>query len=210
MIPGLKGSHLFVEVWVILNLVVSLLCMLMIQSVELSHIVSWFILIYSFTRVLEITVYQVNVMLFDPYQSSQYSVKSYRRLVILLLHNYVEVIFWFATSYMVLSKSFNVIVSQGTVIDSILFSFITMVTFGSNSLLSFQTGGQSIVFIQAIIGLFMTIISLARVIGLLPKPSTQDEKESERNSDIENLKIEIEHLRMKVDYLERRNRRRAK
>jgi hypothetical protein len=202
MIPRLKGSHLFVEVWVIINSLLPFLCMFLIQKIHISQFLYWSILIYSFIRVLEITVYQINVLLFDPYQTSNYSVKSYRRLVILLLHNYFEVILWFATSYMVLSRLFEVVIPKGTMIDTILFSFVTMVSFGSNSLNSIQNTGQFIIFLQAIIGLFMTIISLARFIGLLPKPNSTDQIENKENKDIEDLSNEIKELKEKIERLE--------
>jgi hypothetical protein len=199
MIPWLKGSYLFVEIWVMINSVLPLLCMEIIQTVHIPKLVSWIILLYSFTRVLEITVYQINVLLFDPYQSQSYSVKSYRRLVILLLHNYIQVILWFAASYMVLSSNFEIVISKGKMLDTLFFSFITMVSFGSNSLTSIKHTGQLIIFIQAVIGLFMTIVSLARFIGLLPKPNSLDSSETEENLQIHQLTIEIEQLKEKVE-----------
>ncbi|WP_139125134.1 hypothetical protein [Bacillus solimangrovi] len=183
------------------NLIASLSSMIITKSMEVPLWIAFTILLYSFIRILEITVYQVNVLLFDPYQNAGYSVRSYRRLVILLLHNYVEVIFWFATSYMIMSEHLNILISKGTITDTLLFSFLTMVTFGANSMSSIQHIGHLIIFVQAVIGLFMTIITLARFIGLLPRPASQDEKENYGESlekEIQQLKEEIRIMREQI------------
>lgn len=199
-IPGLKGSHFFVEVWVLINITVPFVLLFLLRELNIPTLVAWIILIYSFTRVMEIIVYQVNVLLFDPYQSNNYSVKSYRRMVILLIHNYLEVVLWFATSYGVMSHYFGVKISNGGYIETLFFSFVNMVTFGSDNLRSFENIGQFVIFSQAIIGLFMTIVSLARFIGLLPKPNSMDQKEQENNlvAEIEDLKEKIIQLEKKV------------
>ncbi|MBM7618522.1 hypothetical protein JOC95_000364 [Bacillus tianshenii] len=199
LIPGLRGSHFFVEAWVVGNLAFALVCMVLLQIGVVPSWAAWLMLGYSFTRILEITVYQVNVLLFDPYQSANYHVKSYRRLVVLLIHNYVEVIFWFAVSYMVLSSEIGVVVSQGNMLDTLLFSFVTMVTFGSGSLADFKDVARTIIFVQAIIGLFMTIISLARFIGLLPKPVSQDSSEHDVDLQLDLLRKEVAELRRQVN-----------
>lgn len=206
LIPGVKGSHFFVEVWVLGNLVAALLCMGLLQYDLVPTWAAWFMLVYSFTRILEITVYQVNVLLFDPYQSANYNVKSYRRLVVLLIHNYAEVIFWFATSYMVLANKFGIGISQGSMMDTLLFSFKTMVTFGSSSLVSIEHVAHTIIFVQAIIGLFMTIVSLARFIGLLPKPVSQDSSEHDMDMQLTQLTGEVKHLRKEVNRIKRKKR----
>lgn len=197
MIPNLKGSYLFVEIWVLFNLIISLGSILIIKWFNVPYWIAFSILIYSFIRILELTVYQINVLLFDPYNYNNYSVKSYRRLVILLLHNYVEVIFWFASSYMVLSETFGITVSKGTVTDTLLFSFLTMVTFGANTVANIQHIGHFIIFTQAIIGLFMTIVSLARFVSLLPRPNSQDAQENEK----EQLERDILHLKTEISIL---------
>jgi hypothetical protein len=204
MIPGIKGSHAFVEKWVLGNLVVSLLTMVLLQLEVVPHWLAWIILVYSFTRVLEIFVYQVNVLLFDPYLSSNYQVKSYRRSVVLLIHNYIEVVLWYATSYMVLSKNLDIVISKGSMADTLFFSFVTMVTFGSNSLTSFQHFAQAIIFTQAVIGLFMTIVSLARFIGLLPKPGTTDQLEKDVNEQLESLQSEVLALKATIQNQKRK------
>ncbi len=73
-----KG-HGFVEVWVIGNLMASLACIITAINIELPKFAAGIILFYSFIRVFEITVYQVNVLLFDQYKNPEaYKVNSYR------------------------------------------------------------------------------------------------------------------------------------
>lgn len=196
-IPCFKGSPLFVEVWVLLNLLSSILLLFVIQQFKLPEVIIWIILLYSFTRILEITVYQVNVLLFDPFNTANYSITGYRRMVILLMHNYVEIILWFAVSYMILGEQIG-FMGQKDALGNLFFSFSTMVTFGADSLKKIKHLVESVVIFQAIIGLFMTIVSLSRFIGTLPKPKSKDETEQE-----EKLESEIKQLRKIIERLER-------
>lgn len=119
------------EVWIIANLFVSIVSIVIVINIELPKVVVGIILYYSFIRFFEITVYQVNVLLFDQYKNSEtYKVSSYRRLVILLFHNY----FLVCASYTVLTYTFWVFDQYGNVWDMLLFSFITIIFLGSNSI----------------------------------------------------------------------------
>lgn len=198
-IKFLKNTpYAFVELWVIGSLIAAFISMILIRYVDLPVTLVWCILAYSFIRVFEIIVYQVNVLLFDQLRNPvSYQLRSYRRLVILLLHNYLEVILWFATSYMILSYSFEVLEQKGNIFTMLLFSFKTMVTFGSG-IEEFTSVGHCAVIAQAIIGLFMTLICLARFIGLLPKPETMDDTEKEvavSEEKVDNSEELLEHIK---------------
>jgi len=118
---------------------------------------------------------------FDEYRAKlhrrEYSIRSYRRTVVLLLHNYVEIIFWFASSYIILSHQFVVEGGRGLLLNAIYSSFATMTSFGSPSLRPLSVIGMAIIWGQSIAGLLMTLLSLTRFIGLLPTPNTLDEHE---------------------------------
>ncbi|BAU26563.1 hypothetical protein DFP93_10855 [Aneurinibacillus soli] len=185
MIPLFKGSYGFVEAWVIGNLIASMTSYgLALYNKSVPSLAIYFIMAYGFIRVFEVTVYQVNVLLFDPYQTENYAVKSYRRLVILLLHNYVEVIIWFAAAYVWLANLGKAVIpleAMTTPFGTFMYSFLTMVGFGSNSIntdmLKNITIWHSVLVVQAIIGLFMTLICLARFVSLLPAPDTMNPQE---------------------------------
>lgn len=73
---------MFVEKWVFVHLIGSFTAT---------------IIGYGLLRVFEIIIYQINVLFFHPYKfhkaGNEYKIKSPTRIVILLLHNYVEVMF---------------------------------------------------------------------------------------------------------------------
>lgn len=183
--PNLK-NHEFVDKWVLGNFLFSFLSMILAKYTPLKEL-RYFLLIYGFLRVFEVFVYQVNVLLFDQYNARNYSIKSYRRTVILLFHNFVEIIFWFTTSYLILEDNFN---QKLSLIESLYLSFVTMTTFGTTNI-SFKTNiGMMVIWFQSIIGLFMTLISLARFISLLPTPISMDDRENQMEKRISSKKHE--------------------
>ncbi len=95
-------------------------------------------------------------------------------MVMLLLRNYIEIIGWFAISYMTLQHYFQEI--PVTFLGIIYGSFRTMANF-SSELKPVTNIGLLVISIQSFIGLFMTLISLARFIWLFPRPDTRDETE---------------------------------
>lgn len=171
--PGTQTAY-FVEVWVLGNLFLSVTAVVYVKYFGPSLL--WYpILFYGLARVFEITVYQMNVLLFDEYRakraSRQYAVTGFHRLVVLLIHNYVEIIFWFAACYAILSSNFHI---QGQ--SSLIYtSFIAMTGFGAAKAEPCTTLGLYVLWAQSIVGLLMTMISLARFIKLLPAPKTLDQ-----------------------------------
>ena len=163
------------------NLVFSFVSIWIVQHTSQS--ILWtIILIYGLLRVFEIIVYQINVLLFDEYRanksSQKYTLRSYRRTVLLLLHNFAEIIFWFAASYTILSTEFSLNYGK-SMIRAIHSSFVVMTNFGSPNIQPSSNIGLYIIWTQSVAGLFMTLISLARFIGLLPRPETLDKFEKE-------------------------------
>jgi hypothetical protein len=108
-------------------------------------------------------------------QSFENTIKLPTRMVLLLLHNYVELIFWFSTAYISLSS-----------MSGINFGFnwsdyirISALCFTSNDLSFIGYPGitRTIVtfaYLEMVGGMVMTIISLARFIGLLPSVESDD------------------------------------
>jgi hypothetical protein len=132
--PKITRTHLFVDIWVLINLIFSMVCLSLSSS---SQIWWWEILLLSYAgiRVFEVVIYQVNVLLFDPYRAEKKGVKyelgGYRRIVICLIHNYLEILFWFALYYRNFSCSFETkSVALNTFSGSLYFSLVTMSTLG--------------------------------------------------------------------------------
>ncbi len=164
--------HIFVERWVLGNL------LLAITTTLIGYKVKWFLYIiigYAILRVFEIIIYQLNVLFFDPYRAEKrgkkYEIKSPTRMVILLLHNYVEVMFWYAAIIIALIQlSGNLLdATWGEYVRSNILCIATFDSSGIQEIVGeFYSKLSGIVFLQIISGVIMTIISLARFIGLMP------------------------------------------
>ncbi|MEK8019094.1 MAG: hypothetical protein VSS75_019665 [Candidatus Parabeggiatoa sp.] len=175
-------NYRFVDMLVLTYLLVSIISIPLVLSIS-SHTIKILIAGFAMFRVFEIVIYQANVLLFDEFRAKkagkEYAIRGYRRIVILLLHNYFEIIFWFATQYIVFNNMFNFVVAESNVsmLGAIYTSFVVMTSFGFANISPLSVLAYSIVIGQAIIGLFMTLLSLARFISLIPSPQTMDDFE---------------------------------
>ena len=180
---GRAQSRYFIDGWVFGHSLLSI-TLLFVCSLPNLHCLETIAIFYGGTRVFEVVIYQINLLLFDEYRARKagkpYAVRGARRLVILLLHNYVEIIFWFALFYRNMNWAFE---TGGITLDSFLmslnFSFVTMTTFGHSTIFPKEALGYNLTLIQSAIGLFMALLILGRFISLLPKPETLDEIETQ-------------------------------
>lgn len=170
-------SYKFVDLWVVGNLIAAILSSILVYNLSTKDkFVIYIILIYSFLRVFEIIVYQINVLLFHPYRerkaSKEYKINSVTRMVISLLHNYVEIMFWYSTmviSIVVLSgdNTYNL-----AWLSYIRANILCIATLDGNVVKETISNSYryltDIIFVEIISGIIMTLISLARFIGLLP------------------------------------------
>lgn len=173
-----SGMYGFVECWVIGNLAASICASLLVYHTTWM----WFAVIvstYGILRIFEIVVYQINVMLFDPYRAMkekrEYAIKSPTRLVVLLMHNYVEIIFWFTTATIFYLNSNGLIEYSWAYYLQI--NFLCITTFDTSEMIH-RLSGESlflmVTFFESVVGFLMTVISLARFIGLLPSVKSID------------------------------------
>ena len=181
--PGLK-SYGAVDVWVICNFALAILAAATAPFVTCF----WgkiFLVGYGLLRVFEIAIYQINVLLFDEYRAQKvgerYALRGYRRLVVLLLQNYTEIVFWFAAIYVALNPylDFKLQGTASTFIGGVYSSFIVMTTFGEPNMVPKNLWTVGLILYQSVIGLFMTLVSLARFIALIPTPDSSDKFESD-------------------------------
>jgi len=176
----------FVEGWVLGNFLLSIVSYFILFMWSDPNVYWWetIAICWGAIRVFEVTIYQINVLLFDWYRASKegkpYAVRGFLRLIILLLHNYVEIIFWFALFYRNMNWAFE---TGGLALDSFLvslnFSFVTMTTFGHSNVFPKTDVGYILTLIQSAIGLFMALLILARFISLIPSPKTSDRVEKQ-------------------------------
>ena len=183
-------SARFVDIWVLSHLALSMAAVI-VAAYSPYPIFGYLFMGYGFMRTLEIVVYQTNVLLFDEYRvvksGGEYHLEGYRRIVLLLLHNYFEIILWLACAYTVMAADFDHKWQSGTgtIFGGIYSSFITMTTFGDFDLLPKTSTAAFVLLFHASVGLFMTLLSLARFISLIPAPKTRDAVERKQ---IENSK----------------------
>lgn len=182
-LPGSLSAR-FVDAWVLGHLLLALLAVVFVSHFP-KHWISLALVTYGVARVFEITVYQTNVLLFDEYRARKngkdYAIEGYRRIVLLLLHNYVEIILWLAGAYTAFADQFNHKWQEGagTALGGIYSSFITMTTFGEFDLTPKSEIAALILLFHSAVGLFMTLLSLARFISLIPAPKSRDTLEQE-------------------------------
>ena len=179
--PRLKTDGT-VDAWVLGNFGLSFIAAMVAPCIS-SDWAKVLLIGYALLRIFDIVIYQVNVLLFDEYRarkvSSPYALRGYRRLVILLLQNYIEIVFWFAAVYAALSFGFEFKVpgTGGTFFGGTYSSFIVMTTFGDPNIIPKELWGSGLILFQSATGLFMTLLSLARFISLIPTPESSDEFE---------------------------------
>lgn len=183
----LRENYVFVEIWV-LSWGAAALGSLLAVAVASNRALLFILTIIGGLRVAEIVIYHINVLLFDEWRCKQkpseapYAVRSYRRSVILLIHNYLEILVWFATFYIRAAIGFHSEpdgLSLDTVVGALYHSVVTMTTLGYGDIYP-KTGEWVAAFLtvsQTIIGVFLAVVVLARVIGLVPRPLSMDEHE---------------------------------
>jgi hypothetical protein len=98
-------------------------------------------------------------------------------MVILLMHNYFEVIFWFASAHHLLHHWQWLELSGDGILSSLREALTLMVSFSFQGGAAVTQMGQLVLLFQAAIGVLMTLIMLARFISILPTPETMDEFE---------------------------------
>lgn len=188
--PTLRRNYAFVEIYVFTNTTLAFLALAIAswRSDMAPTLLLVMAAVYGAYRIFEITVYQINVLMFDDYKfrklngpKAEYSVRSYRRMVILLVHNYFEIVLWYGLVYIYLYRSERIgtLTPDPSFLEIFRESMLLMFSFntyryqpsGDLAVLAFST--------QAIVGLFMTLMVFARFLALLPAPKSMDDFEQE-------------------------------
>jgi len=134
-VPKVKEKYWFVDAWVLGNLIFAVVSVYIVSYAKTPQIIVYLIVAYGFLRVFEIFIYQMNVLLVHPFKeigSDRYTLFSYRRTTVALIHNFFEIIFWFATTYIAFQFTFENSIEALNPIVIVYYSFITMVSYSSN------------------------------------------------------------------------------
>jgi hypothetical protein len=196
--PRGRDDKNVVEVYVLFNTYLSFLLVFAWSLISEPILKCGFVFWGGF-RLFEILVVQVNALLFDYYRTTKqrlhppnvenhssekkklvkpYAIQGYTRITILLLHNFVEILFWFTVFYLQFPQIFAQATPLSNPLDALAFSFFTMTTFGHPPQMKFDNYfGYGLTLVQAIIGLFIALLILARFIALLPVAPSSDKVE---------------------------------
>lgn len=191
-----KGNFRFVDAWLFGHTALAIIYVFIANVAWVPTAFKYALLVYGCLRMFEILIYQLNVILVHPYKTENYSLNSYRRMTIALIHNFIEIIFWFAGTFVTLQ-----FITNSTVPLAVYTSFTHMVTYSME--LDESKWTLFAIFIlqfQAAIGVFMTVLSLARFVSLFPQPASTDVKEQEAN-EVRHAKLmeEINYLKFAVE-----------
>lgn len=143
----------------------------------------WFVVALAILRVLELVVYSLSVLLVDPFTKGDYALSSYRRSLILSLMNYVEIMTWFAVIYHHFSSCFkdeSLVLKSAT--GSLYYSLVTMSTLGYGEIVPLNDGARGVIVVQTLIGVFLIVLIVSRIISYLPTPQTSDINEKNREA----------------------------
>lgn len=162
-------KSIFPEIWLLANLLFGILGIILWRCMN-CNVLKWIYTLYAFERIFEIFVYQVNVMFFDPLKNygEGYYISSEIRSIIMVILNLIEYIIYFTIIYLQFGDA-------GSVLGAIRSSFNIITG------LELSIDGKSSVWIligyfEAIIGIFMNIICIARFMSLLPSVDMKDTK----------------------------------
>ena len=170
-----------IDLWVLSNSGFAILSLFLISYVSHSIIIV-LLLGYSVVRIIEVVSYQAMVVFFDPLRSPRatkdYAVRGHRRLVLLGLHNYLEITIWFANIYCFFRSSFGPHPEiLATPYGAWYYSLVTMTTLGYGDVTPTTDFARIIVSLHLLVTIFITIILLARFVSNLPVPRSLDEAE---------------------------------
>jgi hypothetical protein len=167
----------FVDSWALsfLALSIAAFCIALFTTNET---IQWLIVVGSAVRVFEYLNYLFWVILFARPNKGKTDLRSYKRSVLLLMFNYAETIFWFSTWYALLAAKDFVAAVQGPLWIALLReSVMSMVANWSGNVTLSSGVALAVVTFQGFVGLFMTVVVGARIIALLPRPSSADPDE---------------------------------
>ena len=172
-----SNSYAFVDMWVLGNFALSFVAVYIYALIPYIWI-RWLFIGFGLLRVFELVVYQLNVLVVDQFNNPDYAVGGYRRLLILSLINYLEVLAWFTFFYLNWASSFKddySVLASGT--GAIYYSLVTMSTLGYGEVTPLHGSTRALVTMQTIIGMFLIILIISRVMSYLPKPRSLDKNE---------------------------------
>jgi hypothetical protein len=182
-----------VDTWIILNFLAAFAAGLAVAlALPVTPGLAIAVGVWAAWRLYEIIIVQINVLLFDPYfhrraflagkVSEPYRLRGRYRLVVALMANFIEIALWYAAAYFHLHKLGQLKIDgpnpEGLAGLALLFQqcLRALVTFDVSQFVAASgTLAFVLVIMQSFIGMFMTIVMLARFVSLLPAPQAESD-----------------------------------
>jgi hypothetical protein len=140
----------------------------------------WIVVPILVYRVWDYTPYILRVSIFTEPRKEKADIKDPRRTVILLMLNYLEMIFWFAALYSTFDLNGWLHVKEGTrPLATFRESTMLMVANWSGNLEDLSRSAWFAVTFQSLFGLLMTLMIVSRFIAFLPSPTGSSATELE-------------------------------
>lgn len=173
--------YIFPEIWVVLNITYAIVFGNLVRGYDgFATWGLWILFAYSFMRVFEMFIYQINVTFFhrlnevylyapkeeDKVAPEAYELKSATRTVIMMIMNMAEYILHFSLMYAVVAR-------MGLCDISLSDSFDIFMSLGASGSVN-APFILNLVYYETIVGEFMNLICLGRFIGMLPAVNTID------------------------------------
>lgn len=169
--------HAFADCYLLGHLILAALFFLVIPP-DVPKVLKAVLLIYGALRCFEVSVVHINQVLFDEYRVLRDSLPvdplNYRRLVLSILHNYVELLFWFAFAYRQFASHFTSHQSLADPWTALYFSVVTMTTVGYGDVTPRDWIGRALVIAQIALGVFLVIAVLARWLSIMRDTQRRD------------------------------------
>ena len=179
-LPKASASYGFVDAWVVGHLVAAVAAWFF-MSPKCPRLLAWLVLGYGGLRVFEVVTYNLAVLFVHPVGTDSFALRSFRRSVVLALHNYCEVFFWFAAVYHHAAGHFG---DKATIVGSpdgsLYYSIVTMATVGYGDITPQDAFTRWIAVAHIAVSIFLTLVVLACFVSLLPTPQSLDPDEKSR------------------------------
>jgi hypothetical protein len=130
-------------------------------------------------RMWELTLYSLQAVFFVRERTGGApAVPTVRRVALLSFVNFAEIVLWFAFYYLVL-RSFNAVDMPDPAALVVLHHSLVEMVANSGSVKLLTPVAWAISIVHIMLGLFMTLVVMARIVSMLPRPLSMDPLENE-------------------------------
>jgi hypothetical protein len=154
-----------IEVWAFAFLALSMLALALAPA---AGFIGALFLVVAIIRLLEIVINAIHVTIFYGIVDKK-EIAGYRRIVVLLIFNFIEFVFWFAYIYGWMTAQFTETASAIR-LSLLSYSFTTATGVGSPPIAAHSNSAIAVSLVESSLGIFMIVAVLARFVSYLPRP----------------------------------------